>query len=112
MASSLKVLQLKSITFPAQITYIFILKLFSQGLGLEPLSLLVVEGVVWVDARGHASGFVSLLQQTGFISVDRWKSSPAQRSQSGLFPVPVCREQSQNDKTTFQHVNTKVSPNE
>lgn len=48
-------------------TYIFIFKLFSQGLDLEPLSLLVIEGVVWIVARGHTSGFIFLLQQTDEI---------------------------------------------
>lgn len=52
---------------PDDITYIFILKLFSQGLHLEPLSLIIIEGVNWVVGWGHTSGFIFLLQQTVMI---------------------------------------------
>lgn len=48
-------------------TYIFIFKLFGQGLNLEPLSLIIIEGVFWIVGRGHTSRFISLLQQTVVI---------------------------------------------
>lgn len=43
-------------------TYIFIFKLFSQGLNLEPLSLVIIERVIGIVARRHKRGVIFLLQ--------------------------------------------------